>query len=112
MRKYLFFYSELYIFDSLKKLWYFHLKSINLKILDKNELENPVVYLSNLIKKLDVNKRNGFVALAIVNLLVIFLFKLFLQGTGLLSWLFNEFYSALSNCLANLKAFLIIRNPP
>jgi len=53
--------------------------------LDKNELENPVVYLSNLIKKLDVKKRNGFVALAIVNLLVIFLFKLFLQGTGLLS---------------------------
>ena len=53
--------------------------------MDKNELENPVVYLSNLIKKLDVNKRNGFVALAIVNLLVILLFKLFLQGTGLLS---------------------------
>ena len=80
--------------------------------MDKNEPENPVVYLSNLIKKLDVNKRNGFVALAIVNLLVIFLFKLFLQSTGLLSWVLNEFYSSLSNCLANLKAFLIIRNPP
>ena len=80
--------------------------------MDKNEPENPVVYLSNLIKKLDVNKRNGFVALAIVNLLVIFLFKLFLQGTGLLSWLLKQFYSALSNCLANLNAFLIIRNPP
>ena len=80
--------------------------------MDNNEPENPVVYLSNLIKKLDVNKRNGFVALAIVNLLVIFLFKLFLQGTGLLSWLLNKFYSLLSNCLANLNAFLIIRNPP
>ena len=80
--------------------------------MDKNEPKNPVVYLSNLIKKLDVNKRNGFVALAIVNLLVILLFKLFLQGTGLLSWLLNQFYSAFSNCLANLNAFLIIRNPP
>ena len=56
-----------------------------LQTLDKKEPENPVVYLTNLIKKLDVKKRNGFVALAIVNLLVIFLFKLFLQGTGLLS---------------------------
>ena len=111
LKKFFFFNYDLYIFDSLKKLWYFHVKLINLQTLNKNEPENPVVYLSNLIKKLDVNKRNGFVALAIVNLLVIFLFKLFLQGSGLLSWLLNN-YSALSNCLANLNAFLIIRNPP
>ena len=38
------------------------------------EPENPVVYLSNLIKKLDVKNRNGVVALIIVNLLVILLF--------------------------------------
>ena len=88
-KKFFFFNYELYIFDSLKKLWYFHFKLINIQTVDKKELENPVVYLSNLIKKLDVKKRNGFVALAIVNLLVIFLFKLFLQGTGLLSWLFK-----------------------
>ena len=77
------------------------------------EPENPVVYLSNLIKKLDVKNRNGIVALAIVNLLVILLFKFYLKGSGLLSWLFFlKNYSAFSNCLANLKAFLIIRNPP
>ena len=76
------------------------------------EPENPVVYLSNLIKKLDVKNRNGIVALAIVNLLVILLFKFYLKGSGLLSWIFWDYYSAFSNCLANLKAFLIIRNPP
>ena len=54
------------------------------------EPENPVVYLSNLIKKLDVKNRNGIVALAIVNLLVILLFIFYLKGTGLLSWLFFE----------------------
>ncbi|MDC3169297.1 hypothetical protein OA853_02895 [Prochlorococcus sp. AH-716-E17] len=49
------------------------------------EPENPVVYLSNLIKKLDVKNRNGIVALAIVNLLVILLLKFYLKGSGLLS---------------------------
>jgi len=53
--------------------------------LDNKEPENPVVYLSNLVKKLDVKNRNGLVALAIVNLLVIILFKLYLKGYGLLS---------------------------
>ena len=53
--------------------------------LKKKEPENPVVYLSNLIKKLDVKNRNGIVALAIVNLLVILLFKFYLKGSGLLS---------------------------
>jgi len=43
--------------------------------LDNKEPENPVVYLSNLVKKLDVKNRNGLVALAIVNLLVILFFK-------------------------------------
>ena len=52
------------------------------------EPENPVVYLSNLIKKLDVKNRNGIVALAIVNLLVILLFKFYLKGSGLLSWMY------------------------
>tara|TARA_Y100000766_G_scaffold243638_1_gene222489 strand:- start:155 stop:316 length:162 start_codon:yes stop_codon:yes gene_type:complete len=53
--------------------------------LDNKEPENPIVYLSNIIKKLDVKNRNGLVALAIVNLLVIILFKYYLKGTGLLS---------------------------
>ena len=56
--------------------------------MDNKEPENPVVYLSNLVKKLDVNNRNGLVALAIINLLVILLFKFYLKGTGLLSWIF------------------------
>ena len=52
---------------------------------DNKEPENPVVYLSNLVKKLDVKNRNGLVALAIVNLLVILLFKFYLTGSGLLT---------------------------
>ena len=54
--------------------------------MDNKEPENPVVYLSNLVKKLDVKNRNGLVALGIVNLLVILLFKFYLKGSGLLSW--------------------------
>jgi len=53
--------------------------------LDNKEPENPVVYLSNLVKKLDVKNRNGLLALAILNILVILLFKFYLKGTGLLS---------------------------
>ena len=56
-----------------------------LQILNNKEPENPVVYLSKLIKRLDVKNRNGLVALAIVNLLVILLFKFYLRGSGLLS---------------------------
>ena len=56
-----------------------------INILNNKEPENPIVYLSNLIKKLDVKNRNGLVALAIVNLLVILLFKFYLKGAGLLS---------------------------
>ena len=55
--------------------------------MDNKEPENPVVYLSNLVKKLDVKNRNGLVALAIVNLLVILLFKFYLKGSGLLPWI-------------------------
>ena len=55
--------------------------------MDNKEPENPVVYLSNLVKKLDVKNRNGLVALAIVNLLVILLFKFYLKGSGLFSWI-------------------------
>ena len=58
--------------------------------MENKEPENPVVYLSNLIKKLDVKNRNGLVALAIVNLLVILLFKFYLKGSGLLSWIHLE----------------------
>ena len=61
-----------------------------LSILDNKEPENPVVYLSNLIRKLDVKNRNWIVALAIVNLLVILLFKFYLKGSGLLSWLHSS----------------------
>ena len=56
--------------------------------MNNKEPENPVVYLSNLVKRLDVKNRNGLVALAIVNLLVILLFKFYLKGSGLLSWNF------------------------
>ena len=55
--------------------------------MDNKEPENPVVYLSNLVKKLDLKNRNGLVALAIVNLLVIILLKFYLKGSGLLSWI-------------------------
>ena len=58
--------------------------------MNNKEPENPVVYLSNLIKKLDVKNRNGLVALTIVNLLVIVLFKFFLKGSGLLSWNYSN----------------------
>tara|TARA_B100000212_G_scaffold46175_1_gene29814 strand:- start:119 stop:277 length:159 start_codon:yes stop_codon:yes gene_type:complete len=51
----------------------------------QNEPENPVVYLSKLIKKLDVKKRNGIVALLVVNILVIFLLKSYLLSSGLIS---------------------------
>ena len=51
----------------------------------ENEPENPVIYLSNIIKKLDIKKRNGVVALIALNLLVIILLKSFLSSSGLLS---------------------------
>ena len=53
--------------------------------LENKELDNPVVYLSKLVKKLDVRNRNGIVALIIVNLLVILIFKFYLKSSGLLS---------------------------
>ena len=53
--------------------------------MDNKEPVNPIVYLSNLVKKLDVKNRNGILALAIVNLLVILLFKFYLKESGLLS---------------------------
>ena len=53
--------------------------------MNNKEPENPVVYLSNLIKRLDIKNRNGLVALIIVNLVVILLFKFYLKGSGLLS---------------------------
>ena len=56
---------------------------VNFKMV--NEPENPVVYLSKLIKKLDIKKRNGIVALLIVNILIILLLKSYLLNTGLLS---------------------------
>ena len=56
---------------------------VNLKM--ENEPENPVVYLSKLIKKLDIKKRNGIVALLLVNILVILILKSYLLGSGLLS---------------------------
>ncbi len=51
----------------------------------ENEPENPVVYLSKLIKKLDIKKRNGIVALLILNILIILLLKSYLFSAGLLS---------------------------
>ncbi len=51
----------------------------------ENEPENPVIYLSKLVKKLDIKNRNGVVALILVNLVVIILLKSFLFSSGLLS---------------------------
>tara|TARA_B100000212_G_scaffold313700_1_gene266792 strand:- start:332 stop:490 length:159 start_codon:yes stop_codon:yes gene_type:complete len=51
----------------------------------ENEPENPVIYLSKLIKKIDIKKRNGIVALFILNVLVILLLKSYLLSVGLLS---------------------------
>ena len=51
----------------------------------EREPENPVTYLSTLIKKLDIKNRNGIIALLVVNILVILLLKSYLIGTGLLS---------------------------
>ena len=59
--------------------------SNNLVFKMENEPENPVVYLSKLIKKLDIKKRNGIVALLLVNILVILILKSYLLGSGLLS---------------------------
>ena len=77
---------ELYNLGFKKKSMIIWSKFI-LLILNNKEPENPVVYLSNLIKRLDVKNRNGLVALGIVNLLVILLFKFYLKGSGLLSWI-------------------------
>jgi len=51
----------------------------------EREPENPVTYLSKLIKKLDIKNRNGIIALLVVNILVILLLKSYLIGSGLLS---------------------------
>ncbi len=51
----------------------------------ENDPENPVIYLSKIIKKLDIKNRNGIVALLIVNILVILLLKSYLLSAGLLS---------------------------
>ncbi len=53
----------------------------------KNEPDNPVIYLSKLVKNLDIKKRNGIVALLIVNVIVILLLKSYLLSSGLLSWI-------------------------
>ena len=76
---------HLYNFDSSNETVIFSCQINIKKNLDNKEPENPVVYLSNLVKKLDVKNRNGLVALAIVNLLVILLFKFYLKGSGLLT---------------------------
>ncbi len=51
----------------------------------KNEPENPVVYLSKLVKNLDIKNRNGIIALLIVNIIIILLLKSYLLSSGLLS---------------------------
>ena len=51
----------------------------------EKEPENPVFYLTKIVKKLDVKNRNGIVTLIIINLSVILLFKFYLKATGLLS---------------------------
>ncbi len=53
--------------------------------MSKKEPQNPVFYLSDLVKKLDVKKRNGLLALFVINILLIILLKFFLNNVGLLS---------------------------
>ena len=53
--------------------------------MENKEPVNPIIYLSNLVKKLDIKNRNGLVALSIVNLLVILLLKFYLKSAGLLT---------------------------
>ena len=60
-------------------------ESLFLIILNNKEPQNPVFYLAGLVKNLDPKKRNGIVALAIVNILVILFLKFFLKSVGLLS---------------------------
>ena len=75
--------------------------------MDNKEPENPIFYLTKIIKRLDVKNRNGLVALAIVNFLVIILFKFYLKGSGLLLWIIYVInYLDFSNYLANLKSLL------
>tara|TARA_Y100000589_G_scaffold190119_1_gene180019 strand:+ start:594 stop:755 length:162 start_codon:yes stop_codon:yes gene_type:complete len=52
--------------------------------LKEKEPENPVIYLTKVVKKLDVKNRNGIVALILLNITVILIFKFFLKGTGML----------------------------
>tara|TARA_B100000945_G_C20035241_1_gene436393 strand:+ start:85 stop:267 length:183 start_codon:yes stop_codon:yes gene_type:complete len=53
--------------------------------LSDQEPINPVVYLTNQVKKLDIKKRNGYIALFLVNLFVVLLFKLILNSFGFLN---------------------------
>jgi len=52
--------------------------------LKEKEPENPVIYLTKVVKQLDVKNRNGIVALILLNITVILIFKFFLKGTGML----------------------------
>ena len=65
-----------------KKICY--LQSAINKILKEKEPENPVIYLTKVVKQLDVKNRNGIVALILLNITVILIFKFFLKGTGML----------------------------
>ena len=57
---------------------------VTMRSMKNKEPENPVVYLSSLVKKLDIKNRNGLIALFVINLLVILIFKYYLKGTGML----------------------------
>ena len=52
--------------------------------MEKKEPENPIIYLSNQIKKLDVKNRNGITALIFINIIVVLIFKIMLTNFGLL----------------------------
>ena len=53
-------------------------------LVNSKEPQNPVFYLSGLVKKLDPKKRNGVFAIIIVNILLILFLKFFLNSVGLL----------------------------
>ena len=60
-------------------------KGLFKSLVNSKEPQNPVFYLSGLVKKLDPKKRNGIFALFFVNILLILFLKFFLNSVGLLN---------------------------
>ena len=83
--EFLYFFPILFTFLVNKKIYDIFRGLFIINVSTNKEPQNPVFYLSDLVKKLDANKRNGIVALFLVNILVILFLKIFLNSVGLLS---------------------------